>query len=45
MDYEIIEHALKLDQHGIAGYIAYPRRTSPGPRCFSCISTRVSLAT
>lgn len=31
MAYEIIEHALKTDEHGVAGYLAYPRRDRPGP--------------
>jgi carboxymethylenebutenolidase len=31
MNYEIVEHALKMDEHGIAGYLAYPRRAQPGP--------------
>ena len=31
MAFEIIEHALKTDEHGLAGYIAYPQRSRPGP--------------
>src|SRR5205807_5996665 len=28
---KIIEHALTVDDHGVAGYIAYPERQQPGP--------------
>ena len=27
----IVEHALKLEEHGVAGYLAYPERERPGP--------------
>lgn len=30
-DAKIIEHALTREDHGLAGYIAFPRRSRPGP--------------
>jgi carboxymethylenebutenolidase len=30
-EWKIVEHALTQDEHGVAGYIAYPERHTPGP--------------
>ena len=30
-DWKIIEHPLKIEEHGVAGYLAYPERERPGP--------------
>jgi carboxymethylenebutenolidase len=29
--WKIVEHVLTLEEHGVAGYIAYPERRQPGP--------------
>ena len=30
-NWKIVEHTLTLDEHGVAGYIAFPERKQPGP--------------